>query len=97
MKRVKVMLSAILVLALVAGALAFKAKKATYCLYTLKTYTTAPNQPVQTTCTSALLVDDFSTGEKHEITNAFSTIAVPCPQVTFRTNCSREITYQLEQ
>ncbi|AXY74757.1 hypothetical protein D3H65_12525 [Paraflavitalea soli] len=51
MKRVKIMLSAILVMAVVAGALAFKAKKiGGFCLYKTTLTTTKVGDPAVQTC-----------------------------------------------
>ncbi len=56
MKRVKIMLSAILVMAIVAGALAFKAKSPNVCVYT----TTLNATTTKTTC-PLITTGDFNT------------------------------------
>jgi hypothetical protein len=98
MIRIKIMLFGLLVLAVIAGALAFKTKKSTYCLYTLSTYTTIVGGPIQTCCPLALIIDPWAgnPAAKKTTTKAFTTEEFPCPPKTNTTNCTRQITYQLE-
>lgn len=96
MKRVKIMLSAICVMAVVAGALAFKAKSPDVCAYSFSTTTTT--LPIQVQCSRAVLVPttasvviitDVATRDKNYATT-IQTVGGQCTLST--TLCSKSRT-----
>lgn len=82
MKRAKLMLSSILVVAVVAGALAFKAKSPNVCVYTL----IDTNAPVETLCELAAIGVTTKTTATADLVHFATTIPNDgaCPQ---RTTC----------
>lgn len=98
MKRVKIMLSAIMVLALVAGALAFKAKKVNgFCLYQTTTTLNAQeeqiticrtlNHYIQAELPNAVILDKVFTTP---------TTCTTVPTVTATINCVKKLTVTIE-
>lgn len=87
MKRVKVMLSAILVMGIVAGALAFKVKSPGVCAYTRAI---SPNPPATTICNLTHATTLFVTTKTTAgLSTQYATIApalieeeIPCPTLT---------------
>ncbi len=94
MKRVKIMLSAILVMALVAGALAFKVKKAAgFCVYqTTFTTTEIGDDPVNTCKTlGQYKLTPFPAGvELDDVTTIAVTSCANAPIFTNITDCTRD-------
>jgi hypothetical protein len=92
MKKVKIMLSAILVIALVAGALAFKAKNfLTFCAYSR---ITTAGQPTCTFLAKGL----YSTTDLPAITGTILTVPVSgnCTTTTATALCTTQITLTVE-
>lgn len=83
MKRVKIMLSAVLVMAVVAGALAFKAKKSVrFCVYTHTASTSCPFLTTDFSITTPTVNGDPTT---IYVTTLDPQVA-PCPTTTVCTN-----------
>jgi hypothetical protein len=104
MKKVKIMLTAVTVLAIVGGALAFKVKKsADKCVYV---GSTTGGNPKIGICTATLGVVDFETFTTTPATNVFVTTRTPaagqtpCPLTVNQQpflDCTVNQTYTIEQ
>lgn len=93
MKRVKIMLSAICVMAIVAGALAFKAKTEAVCVYAR---TITVNPPSTTTCplVGTGVFSITTAGATTQYASFLPTVANSCPTAT--TVCSQSKTLTIE-
>ena len=92
MKRVQIMLSSMVVLAIVAGALAFKAKSPDVCAYGIQD----PSKPLTTTC-PFIARGDIQTvvaGNDELYATTLATVNNTCP--TLVTVCPQNFTTEIE-